>query len=158
MQTLLYTDTDKIRSVLGVDVKDVNDARITDRDPEKELRMDLLSWIPTHAALYAAGIANGASETQISISDALGLYSTYFCGKLVAKSLQLAAPQAISDGKNSLSRFNTIDWQGLNNFLSERAAFYKSLLQELVVTTSTTVDYIAFAGVGLAVDPVKTGV
>ena len=155
MQSIIYTDTDRIRSVLGVDDKDIKDNQVTDRDLEKELRLDLLSWVSNHAALYTTGTTGTPTEPQKSVADALTLYSTYFCAILVVKSLQLAAPQAIADGKNSLSRFAAMDWQGMSAHLKERAAFYKTFIQDATATNAVTV-YTAFAGVGLAVDPVTS--
>jgi len=156
MQTILYTDTDRIRSVLGVDDQDLSDTKITDRDLVKELRLDLLSWTPTHAALHAAGILNTATETEQSIADAITLFSTYFCAVLVIKSIQLSAPQAISDGKNSMSRFAVIDWQALTLYLKERMAFYKVFVQDSASAAPVTVTYNLFAGVGMSTDPITT--
>jgi len=157
MQPIWYTDTDKIRSVLGVSQKELDDARIIDRDLGKELRLDLLKWIPTHAALYTDGTSSGASEEALSISDALVLYSTYFCSLLTVKALKLIALHDISDGKNSMSRFATMDWQALQIDLQERVAFYKSLLSDLTAPSATAVAaYNPFTAVGLAVDPVTS--
>jgi hypothetical protein len=156
MLAILYTDTNQIRSVLGVELEDLSDTTITDRNLEKELRLDLLSWSPTHAALHAAGATVGATELAQSIADAITLYSTYFCSVLVVKSLQLAAPQSISDGKNTMSRFSTIDWQALTGHLKERLAFYKVFVQDSTSATPTAPVYNLFSGLGLSTDPVTS--
>jgi hypothetical protein len=157
MQTIAHTNTDKVRSVLGVDAKDVTDLQITDRDIEKELLLDLLSWVPTHATLYTTGTTSYANSTDKSIADAIGLYCTYFCSILMLKSLQLATPQTVSDGKNSMNRFATMDWSGLASHLKERAAFYKLFVQDSTYVMPVVQTYNPFAGVGLINDPTKTG-
>lgn len=153
MTPISYTDTDRIRSVLGIDEEDVSDDQIANRDLEKELRLDLLTWVSTHATVYDAGQVSNATETEQSAADALVLYCTYFCAVLVAKSLQLSAPQQISDGKNAMSRFATIDWPGIMDHLWERREFYKAALQGALSTT-TVRTYSPFSGVGLGTDPV----
>lgn len=156
MRQIIYTDTDRVRSALGVDSKDLSDKQITDRDIEKELRLDLLSWIPTHGALYDEGQSDTATEVQVSIADALTLYSTYYCAVQVSRSMQLATPQKISDGKNALDRFANIDWKALQAYLSERMATYKAFLIDNTTTPTNPVVPNFFTGVGLATDPVKT--
>jgi hypothetical protein len=152
--TVLYTNTDKIRSALGLDDKDISDKQLTDRDLDKELRLDLTSWLPTHATLYTTGTSTEATDTQQLIADALVLYSTYYCSLLSARAMRLAAMQSHSDGKNTLERFATVDWQKIEMDLRERAAFYRDQLLALAAQSVTQVEIKFFEGVGLAVDPV----
>ena len=156
MITIIYTDTDKIRSALGVDDEDIGDAQITDRNLDKELRLDLVSWLPTHAALYTSGTSVSATDSEQMTSDALVLYSTYFCAVLMVSALRLAAPQQVSDGKNSLTRFPTIDWQRLDSDLRAGMARAKAAILKLQSQASTETDVVLFAAVGLASDPVTT--
>jgi len=156
MAEILYTDTDQIRSVLGVDSSDISDQALLDRNLDKELRLDLLSWLPTHAALYAVGVATDASETARSTSDAITLYCTYYCAVLSAQSLKFSAPQQVGDGKNTLSRFPTMDWDKLIRDLSGRAAYYKGIVSDLTAQTATVASITLFSGVALAVDPVTS--
>ena len=154
MQTILYTDTDQVRSVFGVDSKDMPDATITGRNPEKELRLDLASWLPTHGTIYNAGMEAAATDEEVQLSDALNLYSTYFCCDLVVGSVQMAAPQAVSDGKNSMNRFTPMDWQRIEDRIKGKLATYKQLLQELTSASVESAGFAMFSGVGLALDPV----
>ena len=156
MQALLYTDTDRIRAVLGVDEKDLSDEQITARDLEKELRIELLSWVSNYAALMVTGLGTAATEVQVSIADALSLYCTYYCSIRAIKTLQMAAPQRVSDGQNALDRFATIDWQGLTLDLKELAATYKKYVQDNTLTSTPKI-YSALTGVGLQTDPVLQG-
>lgn len=148
MISILYTDTDQIRSVLGIDDRDMTDAQIADRNLAKELRLDLVSWLATHATLNTSGTENE--------KDALNLYCTYFCAALVAVSVQMAAPQKVSDGKDSLDRFATIDWANITRKLNERTEFYRKLMQQLMGETTVTTTYSLFSAVGLANDPVTS--
>jgi hypothetical protein len=157
MQSILYTDTDKLRSMLGVSDKDISDSQITDRGLDKELQFDLLSWVPTHSVKYRDGRLPNSTPEQKALADAISLYSTYFCSSLMVKSLQLATPQSISDGKNALSRFTSMDWNGVYAHLTERAAFYKTFVQETLTATASSVVYKPFSGVSLSVDPVVSG-
>lgn len=155
MELVIYTDTDQIRSVLGLSDKDMDDTQLVSRNLAVELKLDLVSWLPTYATLYDAGLAPTATATEQSITDGLTMYCTYFCASLVSMSAPLAAPQSVSDGKNSMSRFSPMAWQDLTTKTSERMAFYKNLLQGLVGSVTGAVsNYAQFATVGLAVDPV----
>ncbi len=154
MQAIAYTDTDQIRSVLGVDAKDMPDAQIMARALDKELKLELTRWLPSHSTLFTAGTIGTPGEAEVAIADALQLYSTYFCAVLVIPSTQLAAPQAVSDGKNSMTRFAVNDWGRMKLELQEKQAYYKDMLVELSASTVSSVGISLFSGVGLAVDPV----
>jgi len=155
-QFILYTDTDQIRSTFGLEEEEVSDDLLSFRGLEKELKLDLIDWLPTHATLYAAGKSISATDTQKSITDALNLYCTYFCCSISAESLPMLAAQAITDGKNGMDRFSTIDWKALSKYMSGRMAYYKSLILRLNASTSTTTTYSPFTKVGLTTDPVTT--
>lgn len=156
MSAILYTSTNKIRSSLGLTAQDVSDEQLLARDLDKELSIDLASWLPTHAVLYSAGTAVDATAQEQIIADALVLYSMYFCALLELHALRLAAPQQVSDGKNSLGRFTPMDWQRLETTLASRAEFYKGQLQELVAQITPTTAVKLFEGVGLLIDPATT--
>lgn len=150
MQTILYTDTNQIRSMLGLSEKDMSDAQITSRAIEKELSIDLASWVPTHLSVMT---------TAGDLADSLQLYCTYFCAVLTVSGVKLAAPQAISDGKNSVSRFNLIDFDRLKVELQERQAFYKRFVINGVAALAATSATPAtrsplFSVANLASDPV----
>lgn len=129
MLQILYTDTDFLRSLLGVSEKDLPDKRLIDRNLEKELSMDITSWMSNHAAISNLVNMGTATESEVATMDAITMYSAYFCAKLIIPSLQLGVAQAISDGKNSMDRFSAVDWDKLNDRMSERVAFYKKIAQ-----------------------------
>lgn len=145
MQTIGYTDSDRIRAVCGITEEDLDDTQLLARGLDKELNIDLLSWFPTAADIAATG-----TDTQL---DSLILYSTYFCAHLASQSLRMAATQKITDGANALDRFANIDWDAMQSQLKERAAFYKQFIVTSVGAT-VAVSFSMFSGVGLLVDPV----
>lgn len=156
MLPLSYTDTDAIRAALGVTEKDVSDAQLAGRSLEKELNLDLMSWVSNHETI--AETADFGTAANLALFDAISLYSTYFCAKIVLTSLQLAALQSVSDGKNAMSRFAPIDWDKLYDRISERVAFYRTfILENNLALTTTTTKLTQFSIVGSAYDPV-TGV
>jgi hypothetical protein len=141
-----FTDTDKIRSVLGLSEKDSPDSRLVVRDLEKELNLDLSSWISGIQTIVDSVSYGSTIPAELNIVDAIGLYSTYFCAKLVIPSLQMSAIQSISDGKNSMDRFSSINWDSLYNQLSERVAFYKKLAMD----NNSSVAVVAYPRFSLA--------
>ncbi len=156
MKTILYTDTDQIRSVFGLDLRDLPDATITDRNLEKELSLNLAGWLSSHSDLYTVGVSSGATDTEKNTADAIALYSTYFCCDLLVNTVKLAAPQSVSDGKNSMSRFTPSDWRNIEEKIQERVASYKKLVQELISASTSSQGYTMFSGAGLSIDPVTT--
>lgn len=159
MLQILYTDTDQIRSTLGVSHKDMSDERLTVRLLEKELLLDLISWVSNHATLEDAVNMGTATEVELQLVDSIQLYSTYFCARLVIPSLQMATLQSVSDGKNSSERFSNVDWDKLYERLSERMAFYKKFIidNNSGLTSTSPFTFKPFSIASSAYNPV-TGV
>ena len=157
MLPISYTTSDAIRSLLGLDEDDLSDEQITARNLEKELNMDIASWCSNHVTLADLVNTGLATQVEVDLVDALGLYSAYFCAKLVIPAMQLGASQKIADGKNSYDRFTTVDFQKIYEQMSERAAFYKTFIVNnnvaLVVTTLAST-YKPFSLVAPSYDPV----
>lgn len=144
MQVIGYTDSSQIRATLGIDEEDISDEDMLARNLDKELNLDLFSWLPNHESIAFT------SEQE----DALQLYATYFCAALVADSLKMAAPQSVSDGKNQLNRFSEAsDWEKLKASLWSRAATYKKFLVDALGTPSVKTIKM-FSGVAASYDPV----
>lgn len=157
MVPISYTDTDKIRAVLGLSLKDMPDDRLAVRDLEKELNLDLASWVTNIQTLTDAVNSGTATQTESDVIDSIGLYATYFCAKLIIPSLQLATVAKIGDGKNSQERFANINWDSLYDRISERISFYRKFISDNNTTTATAVTYQRFSAVAAAYDPV-TGI
>lgn len=146
MLPIWYTTTDQIRSALGLTPEDVADEQIISRGLDKELGIDLTSWLPTHATVYANG-----GDT----SNALQMYCMYYCCGMMIPALKLATPKDISDGKNSVSRFDPVDFDKIQAQMQDRQLYYKRfLLDALSAGSSPAVHVSLFKAVGLATDPV----
>jgi len=155
MLSILGTDTDRVRSVLGISEKDMSDERLTVRDLEKELNFDLTSWVTNLQTLLDNVNSGTATAIESSIVDAIGLYSTYFCARLVVPSLQMGALHSVSDGKNTMDRFATVNWDQLYDRMSERTAFYKKFISDNNVSVSITQVFKPFSLASAAYDPVR---
>jgi len=126
-----YTTTQAIRASLGMDDADCPDAMMTDSRLDLELRVDLDSWLPTHATLYADGEAGGATAAEQALKDYLLLYAQWFCAHEMAERF-LLAPQIVSDGKSQINRFPRIELEQVADRASSRRAKYRALLDEAV--------------------------
>lgn len=149
-----YTGTDAIRGALGLTDNEVTDAMLVDQRLDLELSVDLELWVPTHASVYTAGIAYGATPTEVLKANYLLLYAQWFCALHVTKFMRLAIPQMVGDGKAEMRRFQAFDLDQLEATANSRAIYYKSLLYAATggAAAATTV---SFASVGVPdYDPV----
>jgi len=133
-----YTTTDAIRGAIGLTDNEVTDAMLVDQNLALELESDLLGWIPNHAALYAAGLANGATSAEKQQAALLILYSQWFCAAQTVTLMTLGIPQSIADGKDELKRFQALDLDALMARAVSRRDMYKGRLQNTEGTTSPT--------------------
>lgn len=148
MVAILYTNTDQIRSVAGLTVEDVSDAFLTARDMATELKVDLYSWLPNHAALHADTSTAAAQQ----ISDCIGLYCTYTAAAWVLQS-PMSLLAKITDGANAAERFQ-IDWEAAAERLLAKAALMKQQLVDLTTTPSSGLTVKFFSGDTPSYDPV----
>lgn len=148
---VLYTNTDQIRSALGISLEDMPDTVITDRSLATELSVDLHTWLPTHATIAA----DVSTAQAVFLSDSLKLYCAYFCAAAIAES-PLAFIQKISDGKNSADRFTNLDWKEIVNGLTSRMAGFKQAILAVVSPTNPlALTYVKqFSRIQPANDPV----
>ena len=100
--TVLYTDTDAIRSVIGVDDADVPDEIITGQNMAMQMEYELDKIFPTHATdIYS----------NVLIERKLQLWCMWFGGLRIAESPPAVAKR-YSTGKDEFERF-VIDWEAL---------------------------------------------
>ena len=149
-----YTGTDAIRAAIGVSDNDIPDKLLVDQRLDLELTVDLDLWVPTHATLYAAGIATGAAAEDRLKANYISLYAQWFCAAQVASNMKLALPQSISDGKAEMRRFQTLDLAAIEIAAKSRVTYYKNLLSAAEGSTSTATP-ISFTSISSPVyDPV----
>ena len=125
-----YTTTDAVRGALGLTPGDIPDSSLIDQQLALELEADLLVWLPTHATLYAAGLASGASSVEKLQAAYIQLYSQCYCAALIVTQMTLGIPMMISDGKSELQRFPSLDLEALMDRVVRRRDRYKTLLAE----------------------------
>lgn len=152
-----YTSTEAIRGCLGLDASDLPDAYLVDSKVDLELTLDLDGWLPSHASLYAAGTAGGATAAAKAIADRIKLYAQWFGAYEMARR-PLAFPQIVTDGKAQFDRFK-VDLERLAALAAEKMAQHKGKLDELVnqavVSTGLPTSLVSVAVPGS--DPITEG-
>lgn len=127
MTPILYTDTDSVRSLLELTEQDLSDQQMHPVILEAELLVALRKWLPTHSTVYAAGVADSATDDQRHALRLLQLYAHYICAAWVIGTAALSLPKEISDGKNTIKRFDSDEAvQALRSALFAKAAAYKN--------------------------------
>lgn len=92
-----------------------------------------------------------SSSTSRQIADLIAIYCTYWCANKVSSVAQIAVPQQIGDGKNSVKRVNAYE-SAVGAILSTTGAT-KLKIQQLVSGNATTLTP-QLSIVGSAIDPV----
>ncbi len=137
MVTILYTNSDSIRSAVGVTVSEVRDAALSALNLDKALLADLGEWCPTHAAIDAAARAASPTEEELAKGRYLELYCMWFCARMVADN-PTAFPSELTDGKAGYKRFN-VDFDQLSEKANGRMRQYKNLLLNAIQGTTSVV-------------------
>lgn len=107
MTPILYTDTDQIRATVGVTEFDVKDVAIVSSMVGDDLLLDLNSWVPTHATIKSEGEGSTPTADQAKKYLLLKQYSRLFCAAALLKTAVLGVAAQVSDGKNSVKRFDS---------------------------------------------------
>ncbi len=144
---------DAIRSVIGVDSKDLADSVICDRAPEDDLESDLLTWVPTYQTIISEGVTGTPTSEQALKYLKLRIYAKYFIAGLVVSAGGNSILQKLSDGSNEASRFTNVDLRQLKKDIDDMAASTKAELVLLVTPTSDT-SYSQFGTAVPEYDPV----
>lgn len=150
---LALTDTDEIRSTIGVDSTDLSDAVIVDRMPDEDLEADLLTWAPTYQTVITEGLSAAPTTEQRLKYLKLKIYAKYFLSALVASSGINSILQKQSDGANEAIRFTNVKLSDLVATLQAKADATKEELIELI-TPSGTGAYSHFGVASPNFDPV----
>jgi len=133
-----YTTTDAIRGGIGVTDNEITDAMLVDQQLELELEVDLATWLPTHATLYAAGMGQSATDSEKLIAAHITLYAQWYCTSAAIDYMRLALPQMISDGKDELRRFTELDLDAISSKAAGRRDKHRSALEELALSETPT--------------------
>jgi len=151
-----YTNSSAIRAAVGITTEDIGDDVIADIKMDKILLSSLDDWLPTHAAVYAAG--NVSTPTAQALKDLrnLQLYSQFYCASQI-DIMQLAIANTISNGKDLLRRFEGIDFVDLSARLLARADIYRQKLEESVNLETGRTATTLIGSVAPTYDPVTNG-
>lgn len=150
---LKLTDTDQVRSVIGIDATDVTDTQICDMKPEEDLESSLLSWVPAYQTVISEGATAAATADQKLKYLKLKLFSKYFVAGMVVTSGWNSILQKQSDGANEGIRFTNITLNQLKNHIEGKAAKLQEELLNLIVP-DTVEAYPQFSAVSPTFDPV----
>jgi len=125
---LLYTTTEAVRSAIGLDDNDVPDSVLVDQDLALQIKVELETWLTSHATVKSEGEAQGATAEQIRLWEWLQLYCLWWGAYLLA-SAPYAVPLLHHDGKSQVRRFN-VDSERVAEHAAAQAAKYRRLLEE----------------------------
>jgi hypothetical protein len=150
---LALTDTDEIRSAIGVDLTDLTDDIIVDRKPEEDLESDLLMWVPTYATIISEGVTGTPTTAQRLKFLKLKIYARYFLSAIVTSSGINSILQKKSDGANEAIRYTNVKLSELTEALYKRADQAKADLLYLIAEEDSTI-YSPFGTAPPAYDPV----
>lgn len=158
-----YTSPTSVRAVLGISVKEVHDATVTDTVYLTTLLETLYGLSPTLSADF---LLTSAEPTPSPAEQRFVRLVETFCAYTVAvaliPSLPLAAPQIITDGKASVNRIAN-PYENLLPALNASLAYIKNNLMAAYaeiypgISPLAPVNRTMVVNVGLAVDPI-TGV
>lgn len=148
-----YTDSDAVRSCLGLDSSDCPDSVFEDSNMDMQLEAELSVWLPTHAAIAAAGIEAAATDAEILKYNYLVLYSQFYCAYQISKRpMQFIRLQG--DGKAQMARFETAI-KNVTPFALAEMVKYKTLLNNAVNGGTGYSTDVKVVGISTpAVDPV----
>jgi hypothetical protein len=161
MLTVLYTNTDALRSLVGVTESEWEDHRFQEGSLEKDLRLWLNDWYSGHKVAWDASVAPAATVPQRDMGDMLSQWCLYAGAWLMAPSLPLLVQQSLADSKTEYKRsFSTRDIATLRANLEERRAYYQNRISAVVNSSPVTVASLLPPGLGvspLGTDPVTNG-
>jgi len=124
----VYTNTDAIRSSMGVDDVEIPDEKMSALHLEEELLLDLSIWLPNAQQIFDdAEFSAVPTLDQIQKGRTLKLFSQWFCAAR-ALSIWLYYPQRISDGVQDMRRFSNLDLDELAKNAEKTANKYKGIL------------------------------
>ena len=111
MITILYTDSDKVRSVLGVSDRELLDQTMLDLEIEDQLLLNLPEVYPDHVAL--AAIAEGPNAELTAEQDlawrVLRQYVKYRAATYLLPQFQMITWKRLSDGDVDQTRYGPDD-------------------------------------------------
>ena len=155
-----YTSPTSVRAVLGISVKEVSDATVTDTVYLTTLLEALYALSPDLSTDFlAAAAAPSPSAAQKRFVLLVETFCAYTAAVALIPSLPLAAPQIITDGKTSVNRVAN-PYERLLPALNASLAYIRANLMAAYAEVAPGISPLApvrrtmVLNVGLSVDPV----
>lgn len=151
---LSLTDSDEVRSALGVTSRDVSDTFITSRNVDRELRIALNEWLPDYATRLATWNADTATyQTEL---DLLKSYAMYMSAYILSSGLEFLVVREISDSKMTAARFSNTKLDEIRTSMYSKASKFRRMLEEKLGLPTNGTPSI-FSSVSPSYDPVLGG-
>ena len=151
-----FTDTNRIRGVLGFTERDLSDEQIISMESVIELDIELYSWFPDYATTYDTWFNSGApSAANQNLINLLKSYCTYYSAHLVCSGLEMLAQRTITDSKMTASRYSGIDLASIRDRMAGKAAGAKEVIAEGISLTLSTPTPTLFASASPNFNPVE---
>lgn len=148
------TDTDAVRSALGVAEEEVGDAYIESSKVELELEEDLADWCSLDiGALVANSELTSPDAVQLRQLKLVSLYAKYFCAYVLAQAADLLFVERQGDGQNESQRSRRTSYDSLIDRLLASMNKYRDMVNASAgdpVSSPASV----FSGVTPGFDPV----
>ena len=141
---------------MGVTLRDLTDAQITDFDLDTELTADLEDWLPTYPSIITDGTGGSPTAEQTKKYNLLKVYAKYFCCLMMSPGLRYSLQQKITDNNIEMQRFIDSEIEEFKKSMAGKTSSYKTKLLSLIDSTSTSGKYDHF-GISVPTPDVVTG-
>ena len=158
MEILKLTDSDSVRTALGVTDKDVSEEYFDQSDLETELELQLHSWLPDYISIVTTAVSGSPTADEERAFSHLCMYAKYFCADVVSKSTNFMVAQMESDGENEYQRYQDNSIDKLVGSIRRKLATHRDFLANYAVTAfsadAETTTYSQFGKATPAYNPV----
>lgn len=135
MEILKLTDSDSVRTALGVTDKDVSEEYFDQSDLETELELQLHSWLPDYTSIVATAVSGSPTTDEERAFSHLCMYAKYFCADVVSKSTNFMVAQMESDGENEYQRYQDNKLEKLIDSIHRKISKHRAFLADYAAST-----------------------
>lgn len=158
MSIAAYTTFNDVRAALGVTPKDLADDTLALSYYEDSLLEGLDNVHPSLIQSFnEANSADPQSSAQARLTRSVRLLATLVVAKAAIPAMRMAAPQQVSDGKATLTRFTDplVELErGIDKNYAQAKNRVEAALEALLVGNKGTTARVYFSVVSPGVDPV----
>jgi hypothetical protein len=149
---VFYTNTDQIRAVLGISVKELPDKTIADAEYEALVESELDPVYENHATAIAASEDGAATPAEISLGKKIRLLCAYEVAVLFCPQLQALIFKKIEDSKVKYERYSEEGLQQLKDDILAKRDYLRGVLNPDYVISVASMSFINISRPGY--DPV----